>query len=55
MRHKNTSLKTDENKLKITDAIKWLHHNVYGKDPDKKVADLTTNRKEKILVKRITH
>ncbi|HCX3129546.1 TPA: polysaccharide lyase 8 family protein [Staphylococcus aureus] len=47
MRHKNTSLKTDENKLKITDAIKWLHHNVYGKDPDKKVADLTTNRKEK--------
>ncbi|HDK3415327.1 TPA: polysaccharide lyase 8 family protein [Staphylococcus aureus] len=47
MRHKNTVLKTDENKLKITDAIKWLHHNVYGKDPDKKVADLTTNRKEK--------
>ncbi|HDH4766735.1 TPA: polysaccharide lyase 8 family protein [Staphylococcus aureus] len=47
MRHKNTSLKTDENKLKITDAIKWLHQNVYGKDPDKKVADLTTNRKEK--------
>ncbi|ARH69813.1 TPA: polysaccharide lyase 8 family protein [Staphylococcus aureus] len=47
MRHKNTSLKTDENKLKITDAIKWLHHNVYGKDPDKKVTDLTTNRKEK--------
>ncbi|PZG98011.1 hyaluronate lyase, partial [Staphylococcus aureus] len=43
MRHKNTSLKTDENKLKITDAIKWLHHNVYGKDPDKKVTDLTTN------------
>lgn len=33
--------------MKITDAIKWLHHNVYGKDPDKKVADLTTNRKEK--------
>ncbi|HEI7353649.1 TPA: polysaccharide lyase 8 family protein [Staphylococcus aureus] len=47
MRHKNTVLKTDENKLKITDAIKWLHQNVYGKDPDKKVADLTTNRKEK--------
>ncbi|WP_115305498.1 polysaccharide lyase 8 family protein [Staphylococcus aureus] len=47
MRHKNTSLKTDENKLKIADAIKWLHHNVYGKDPDKKVADLTNNRKEK--------
>ncbi|HCG2310315.1 TPA: polysaccharide lyase 8 family protein [Staphylococcus aureus] len=47
MRHKNTALKTDENKLKIKEAIKWLHHNVYGKDPDKKVADLTSNRKEK--------
>lgn len=45
MRHKNTSLKTDENKLKIKDALDWMHKNVYGKNPSQKVDDLTKNRK----------
>lgn len=33
----------DENKKKLKDALEWLHKNAYGKDPDKKVADLKTN------------
>ncbi|HFN8586205.1 TPA: polysaccharide lyase 8 family protein [Staphylococcus aureus] len=45
MRHKNTSLKTDENKLKIKEALDWMHKNVYGKKPSQKVDDLTKNRK----------
>ncbi|BBK65283.1 hyaluronate lyase [Staphylococcus aureus] len=45
MRHKNTSLKTDENKLKIKEALDWMHKNVYGKNPSQKVEDLTKNRK----------
>ncbi|HCV7654504.1 TPA: polysaccharide lyase 8 family protein [Staphylococcus aureus] len=43
MKHKNTKLKTDENKTKVKDALEWLHENAYGKEPDKKVADLKTN------------
>lgn len=43
MRHKDTKLKTDENKKKVKDALEWLHKNAYGKEPDKKVADLKTN------------
>jgi hypothetical protein len=38
-----TTLKNDENKKKLKDALEWLHKNAYGKDPDKKVADLKTN------------
>ncbi|HHV8921630.1 TPA: polysaccharide lyase 8 family protein [Staphylococcus aureus] len=45
MRHKNTSLKTDENKLKIKEALDWMHKNVYGKNPSQKIDDLTKNRK----------
>ncbi|HDA6709306.1 TPA: polysaccharide lyase 8 family protein [Staphylococcus aureus] len=43
MKHKDTKLKTDENKKKVNDALEWLHENAYGKEPDKKVADLKTN------------
>ncbi|HHJ5254581.1 TPA: polysaccharide lyase 8 family protein [Staphylococcus aureus] len=43
MNHPKTTLKNDENKKKLKDALKWLHKNAYGKDPDKKVADLKTN------------
>ncbi|MCS4671906.1 polysaccharide lyase 8 family protein [Staphylococcus aureus] len=43
MKHKNTKLKTDENKTKVKDALEWLHENAYGKEPDKKVGDLKTN------------
>ncbi|HCY5453140.1 TPA: polysaccharide lyase 8 family protein, partial [Staphylococcus aureus] len=45
MRHKNTVLKTDKNKLKIKEALDWMHKNVYGKNPSQKVDDLTKNRK----------
>lgn len=41
--HPKTTLKNDENKKKLKDALEWLHKNAYGKDPDKKVADLKTN------------
>ncbi|PGH62590.1 hyaluronate lyase [Staphylococcus aureus] len=47
MKHKNTKLKTDENKTKVKGALEWLHKNAYGKEPDKKVADLTSNFKNK--------
>lgn len=47
MKHKNTKLKTDENKTKVKDALEWLHKNAYGKEPYKKVADLTSNFKNK--------
>ncbi|HDP2765821.1 TPA: polysaccharide lyase 8 family protein [Staphylococcus aureus] len=47
MKHKDTKLKTDENKKKVKDALEWLHENAYGKEPDKKVADLTSNFKNK--------
>ncbi|EOD3941712.1 polysaccharide lyase 8 family protein [Staphylococcus aureus] len=47
MKHKNTKLKTDENKTKVKDALEWLHKNAYGKEPDKKVADLTSKFKNK--------
>ncbi|HHW5058492.1 TPA: polysaccharide lyase 8 family protein [Staphylococcus aureus] len=45
MRHKNTVLKTDKNKLKIKEVLDWMHKNVYGKNPSQKVDDLTKNRK----------
>ncbi|MBE5673943.1 polysaccharide lyase 8 family protein [Staphylococcus sp. SS35] len=43
MKHKDTKLKTDENKKKVKDALEWLHKNAYGKEPDKKVKELTEN------------
>ncbi|MBU6985660.1 polysaccharide lyase 8 family protein [Staphylococcus aureus] len=43
MRHKDTKLNTPDNKNKVKDALEWLHKNAYGKEPDKKVADLKTN------------
>lgn len=43
MNHPKTTLKNDKNKKKLKDALEWLHKNAYGKDPDKKVADLKTN------------
>ncbi|EMM7991470.1 polysaccharide lyase 8 family protein [Staphylococcus aureus] len=43
MNHPKTTLKNDENKKKLKDALEWLHKNAYGKDPDKKVVDLKTN------------
>ncbi|HDG3097182.1 TPA: hyaluronate lyase, partial [Staphylococcus aureus] len=36
---------TDENKKKVKDALDWLHENAYGKEPDKKVKELTENFK----------
>ncbi|CDR66310.1 polysaccharide lyase 8 family protein [Staphylococcus schweitzeri] len=51
MRHKNTSLKTDENKLKIKESLDWMHKNVYGKNPSQKVDDLTKNRKGQTTTK----
>ncbi|HDE0487691.1 TPA: polysaccharide lyase 8 family protein [Staphylococcus aureus] len=47
MKHKNTKLNTPDNKNKVKDALEWLHKNAYGKEPDKKVADLTSNFKNK--------
>ncbi|HDE0693173.1 TPA: polysaccharide lyase 8 family protein [Staphylococcus aureus] len=43
MKHPKTTLKNDENKKKVKDALEWLHKNAYGKKPGKKVADLKTN------------
>ncbi|HCY8319228.1 TPA: polysaccharide lyase 8 family protein [Staphylococcus aureus] len=43
MKHKNTKLKTDQNKTKVKDALEWLHKNAYGKEPDKKVKELSEN------------
>lgn len=43
MKHKNTLLNTPDNNKKVKDAVEWLHKNAYGKEPDKKVADLKTN------------
>ncbi|CDR51345.1 polysaccharide lyase 8 family protein [Staphylococcus schweitzeri] len=43
MKHKNTKLKTDENKTKVKDALEWLHKNAYGKEPVKKLEELKTN------------
>ncbi|HDC7340285.1 TPA: polysaccharide lyase 8 family protein [Staphylococcus aureus] len=45
MKHKDTKLKTDENKKKVKDALDWLHENAYGKEPDKTVKELTENFK----------
>ncbi|UXT70109.1 polysaccharide lyase 8 family protein [Staphylococcus aureus] len=47
MKHKDTKLNTPDNKNKVKDALEWLHKNAYGKEPDKKVADLTSNFKNK--------
>ncbi len=47
MQHKNTVLKTVENKLKIKEALDWMHKNVYGKNHSQKVEDLTKNSKGK--------
>ncbi|GJF49686.1 polysaccharide lyase 8 family protein [Staphylococcus argenteus] len=47
MKNPKTTLNTDQNKNKVKDAMNWLHENAYGKDPDKKVADLTSNFKNK--------
>ena len=38
-----TTLNTDENKKKVKDALEWLHKNAYGKEPDKKVKELSEN------------
>ncbi|HDB8137222.1 TPA: polysaccharide lyase 8 family protein [Staphylococcus aureus] len=43
MKHKNTKLKTDENKTKVKEALEWLHKNAYGKEPLKKLEELKTN------------
>ncbi|WP_409481426.1 polysaccharide lyase 8 family protein [Staphylococcus aureus] len=43
MKHKNTKLKTDENKTKVKDALEWLHKNAYGKEPTEKVKELSEN------------
>ncbi|HCU9053847.1 polysaccharide lyase 8 family protein [Staphylococcus aureus] len=43
MKHKDTKLKTDENKKKVKDALEWLHENAYGKKPTEKVKELTEN------------
>lgn len=43
MKHKNTKLKIDENKTKVKDALEWLHKNAYGKEPDKKLKELSEN------------
>ncbi|CDR67055.1 polysaccharide lyase 8 family protein [Staphylococcus schweitzeri] len=43
MKHKDTKLKTDENKKKVKDALEWLHKNAYGKEPDKKAKELSEN------------
>ncbi|HCU9258184.1 TPA: hyaluronate lyase, partial [Staphylococcus aureus] len=45
MKHKNTKLKTDENKKKVKDALEWLHKNAYGKEPTEKVKELSENFK----------
>ncbi|CDR22035.1 polysaccharide lyase 8 family protein [Staphylococcus argenteus] len=45
MKHKDTKLKTDENKTKVKDALEWLHKKAYGKEPDKKVKELSDNFK----------
>ncbi|HDA2332766.1 TPA: polysaccharide lyase 8 family protein [Staphylococcus aureus] len=47
IKHPKTTLKNDENKKKVKDALEWLHKNAYGKEPDKKVAALTSNFKNK--------
>ncbi|HDC7835820.1 TPA: polysaccharide lyase 8 family protein [Staphylococcus aureus] len=43
MKHPKTTLKNDENKKKMKDALEWLHENAYGKEPDKKVKELSEN------------
>ncbi|MBO0927836.1 polysaccharide lyase 8 family protein [Staphylococcus sp. 30400_3112M30941] len=43
MKHKNTLLNTPDNNKKVKDALEWLHKNAYGKEPDKKVKELTEN------------
>ncbi|WP_437273691.1 polysaccharide lyase 8 family protein [Staphylococcus aureus] len=43
MKHKNTKLNTPDNKNKVKDALEWLHENAYGKEPDKKVKELSDN------------
>ncbi|HCX2603542.1 TPA: polysaccharide lyase 8 family protein [Staphylococcus aureus] len=43
MKHKDTKLNTQENKNKVKDALEWLHENAYGKEPDKKVKELSEN------------
>ncbi|MFA1036794.1 polysaccharide lyase 8 family protein [Staphylococcus aureus] len=47
MNHKDTKLNTQDNKNKVKDALEWMHKNAYGKELDKKVADLTSNFKNK--------
>ncbi|HDD0318651.1 TPA: polysaccharide lyase 8 family protein [Staphylococcus aureus] len=43
MKHPKTTLKNDENKKKVKDALEWLHENAYGKEPTEKVKELTEN------------
>ncbi|HEI7544918.1 hyaluronate lyase [Staphylococcus aureus] len=43
MKHPKTTLKNDENKKKVKDALEWLHKNAYGKEPTEKVKELTEN------------
>ncbi|HCU6970690.1 TPA: polysaccharide lyase 8 family protein [Staphylococcus aureus] len=43
MKHPKTTLKNDENKNKVKDALEWLHKNSYGKEPTDKVKELSEN------------
>lgn len=43
MKHPKTTLNTDQNKSKVKDALEWMHENAYGKEPDKKVKELSEN------------
>ncbi|WP_447548373.1 polysaccharide lyase 8 family protein [Staphylococcus aureus] len=43
MKHKNTLLNTPDNNKKVKDALEWLHKNAYGKEPGKKVKELSEN------------
>ncbi|HCW7569588.1 polysaccharide lyase 8 family protein [Staphylococcus aureus] len=43
MKHKNTLLNTPDNNKKVKDAVEWLHKNAYGKEPGKKVKELSEN------------
>ncbi|HDR3203455.1 TPA: polysaccharide lyase 8 family protein [Staphylococcus aureus] len=43
MKHPKTTLNTDQNKNKVKDALELLHKNAYGKEPGKKVKELSEN------------
>ncbi|MBE5662101.1 polysaccharide lyase 8 family protein [Staphylococcus sp. SS21] len=43
IKHPKTTLNTPDNNKKVKDALEWLHKNAYGKEPDKKVKELSEN------------